>query len=309
MMISRDKFTALETNRPMVQNGPIVQGRTLYLDGDGLAYFCSGSDTTSRAEAMGNLEGFILEKLRLSRAQRGVILVTAPESHKGYRYAVATVKPYQGNRNSGRRPKNWEALRNALLGNASLFGFAIKTTDTYEADDLFGILAKADDVICTQDKDMRMVPATHMDWHDNHFVATGGHTWECRHYGTVYGRKWFWLQMLMGDTADNIPGLPRLNGKLCGEVTAKHYLRAARFEKDAALLVHEAYFKHYGEQAIQMMCEQAFLLWMRWQPDVLDVFNKTYGPLKYLGQEALDIGRAYITKVISEQTQDNWNSK
>jgi DNA polymerase-1 len=222
---------------------------------------------------------------------------------------VATVKPYQGNRNSGRRPKNWEALRNALLGNASLFGFAIKTTDTYEADDLFGILAKADDVICTQDKDMRMVPAIHMDWHDNHFVATGGHTWECRHYGTVYGRKWFWLQMLMGDTADNIPGLPRLNGKLCGEVTAKQYLCASRFEKDAALLVYEAYFKHYGEQAIPMMCEQAFLLWMRWQPDVLDVFNKTYGPLKYLGQEALDIGRAYITKVISEQTQDNWNSK
>lgn len=245
---------------------------TLHVDGDYLAYFCSGNDDTEPARAKAN----VFNKLEAGRAICGaskiVVHLTMSGSHKGYRYLIATVTPYQAQRVGSRRPKNWEFLRNFLetyKGDV----FSVKLWRDREADD--GLAYVAHNVVAlykqpvaaiyTADKDMRMLPGLHVDWNTYQIVEVPPGAYDVRRPSDQlqYGLKWFWLQMLHGDTADKIPGLPKLDGKLCGEVRAGNYLRDAESHIDAFTLVAEAYARHYGDIWQDMFAEQAALLWLR----------------------------------------------
>jgi len=57
------------------------------------------------------------------------------------------------------------------------------------------------------------------------------------------GPLFFWLQMLMGDSADNVQGLLKLDGKACGMVGAFHALREMNTVSEAANFVIDAYRK------------------------------------------------------------------
>jgi len=70
-------------------------------------------------------------------------------------------------------------------------------------------------VIVSKDKDLRMVPGLHYDFDTEQVVAVGdtfGWLWidSSKSSKTLkgWGTKFFWAQCLMGDTADNIRGLP-----------------------------------------------------------------------------------------------------
>lgn len=259
----------------------ILPNRILRVDGDGLAYYCAGKDGSDPADA----KRAVLDKIRSAQRACGagkvIVLLTATGSIKGGRYAVATVKPYQGQRVSSRRPDNWAFLRNFL---ESYDGpeFTVQISIDQEADDLFAQASNAsmcpedDCVIYTQDKDMRMIPGYHLNWVDHSVVKVPHGTWCIVHNEKVYGRKWFWLQMLHGDTADNIPGLYRMvvNGKevKVGEVTANKILAVAKDEDEARSLVTEAYETYYGDKAEDHLAEQAQLLWMQRADDCMDAF-------------------------------------
>jgi hypothetical protein len=284
-------IAAASAASPMGGNAVPVPRRVLLVDGDGLAYYCAGNDDTDAGEARANLISKVKSAQRACNAERVVILLTSSGSHKGHRYAIARVKPYQGQRVNSRRPKNWQHLRECMEAGGT-FPFDIQATAVAEADDLFGMWAYAQPenvVICTQDKDMRMLPGMHLDWitHRLHTVAGGwGNVQDSVFNDKQYGPKWFWLQMLHGDTADNIPGLPKyvVDGKAkpCGEVTAGKFLAD---EQLPHLRVAELYRSYYGDRWLVEMMEQACLLWMRRDPtkwddcmDVggpLDVFNNT----------------------------------
>lgn len=256
--------------------------RVAYIDGDGLAYTQSGPAGTSREQARINVVSKIAAVARRTNCKDVRVLLTEQGSHKGHRYAIATVKPYQGQRSNSRRPENWAYLRDLLESRA--FDFPIIGTRDAEADDLFSEHAhKADGnvIIVTQDKDMRMIPAIHLTWDD--FLLLDNRDGADVVFNDVqYGMRWFWLQMLMGDGADHIPGLPKwFNGKshvLCGEVTAGKVIG-----NDPALYFTNAtvaYMGYYGDDAYLHMLEQGALLWMRKNPqDPLDVANPAYGPL------------------------------
>jgi DNA polymerase-1 len=81
--------------------------------------------------------------------------------------------------------------------------------------------------------------------------------------GLQYGAKWYWLQLLQGDTADNIPGLPRLFGQTCGDKRAEKYLAGTTGIEDAYDRVQAAYEDHYGALWADALIEQAGLLWLR----------------------------------------------
>lgn len=250
----------------------VVSGRTLLVDGDYLAYYAAGNDETSPGRARQNA----LEKIEafkvLSGSDKVVIHLTDQSSNKGGRYEVATVKPYQGQRNSGRKPKNWRSLRD-WLETYSGSAFKVKTWTDREADDGMAyharVLGVQLAVVATADKDMRMFPGIHIDWHSydltvldhRDFRLVGGN-------GKLYGKAWFWQQVLQGDTADNIPGLEgfiKPNGKVgkIGEKTAEGFLAGADDVYKALDVVVPLYQGYYQESWAERLAEQAILLWMR----------------------------------------------
>lgn len=284
---------------PMGKQSVPVTRRTLLVDGDGLAYYCAGKDGSS----IGDARRALVDKVNHAAAHVGaesvIVLLTASGSTKGDRYAVARVKPYQGQRANSRRPENWRGLRDYM--DSPDFPFRVQSTATAEADDLFAWWAYTvpdDVVIMTQDKDMRMLPGLHLDWVTNrvhrveHRVADGDRPLHQRivvadsvFNDKQYGIRWFWLQMLHGDTADNIPGLPKYKTvdakgnpalKPVGEVTAAKLLAD---DPRPDLVVASLYRGYYEERWAAELLEQAILLWMRRDPDnYLDVLDAG-GPL------------------------------
>lgn len=270
----KQQIATVAENQPMPGSAPPPPNPklTLHVDGDYAAYFCSGNDETEPGLA----RQILFNKLEAGRAIVGaskiVVHLTVYGSHKGYRYQVATVKPYQGHRSDGRRPKNWEFLRTYMevyCGDT----FKVKLWKDREADDglafvaansvaLYGQTVAA---IYTADKDMRMLPGLHVDW--NNYLVTkvppGAYEVKRSPDGLVYGLKWFWLQMLQGDPADNIPGLPRLGGQLCGPKRAEQALAGTESVVEAYDIVANAYAQHYGKEWQDRFVEQAALLWLR----------------------------------------------
>ncbi|MDO3559430.1 phosphodiesterase [Ralstonia pseudosolanacearum] len=248
----------------------VVAERTCHIDGDYLAYFAAGGDEmpvgTARRVAAERIEAF----REMSGSAKALVHLTTSGSTKGERFLAATVKPYQGQRNSGRKPKNWAALRD-YLENSGYVTFERLLWHDREADDGMALASfQARDpviqtVIATKDKDMRMLAGTHIDW--SHYTLTevpkGTYELIGPYDGLVYGHKWFWLQLLQGDAADNIPGLPRLFGKLCGEKGAAKYLDGTTCNAEAFELVSAAYQEHYGPVYEDALVEQACLLWLR----------------------------------------------
>ncbi|WP_321868540.1 phosphodiesterase [Burkholderia ubonensis] len=245
----------------------VVPGRTLHLDGDYAAYFCAGGSETSAATARFITDQRIETATRMAGATRCVIHLTHAASDKGKRFHAASVKPYQGQR-QGHKPVNWRFVRE-YLELAPYKPWERLIWRDREADDGMGLASNRmnpvrDTVIHTRDKDMRMLPGTHLTWTDYLLVHVPLGAYEVIGAdGEMYGTKWFWLQMLQGDNADHIPGLEKHEGKNCGEITAAALLAGTRSDADAFEIVAGAYRSHYGEGWDDRLCEQAALLWIR----------------------------------------------
>ena len=137
-----------------------------------------------------------------------------------------------------------------------------------EADDQMGIdqynNKYGESIICSIDKDMDMIPGLHfnhrtnliyevgdpghLELSDNHKKLTGG------------GYKWFYAQMLLGDTADNIPGISGF-----GPVRVHELLNRYEKETDLVRVVYEQYLTKYRDATAtkQIMAEIGDLLWIR----------------------------------------------
>lgn len=312
-----DAIAAAAESSPMACGSvPVVRSRILLADGDGLAYYCGGNDETPPEQARVNLINKLEFAKRAVGAESVRILLTGQGSNKGHRYAIARVKPYQGQRVNSRRPKNWEYLRELL--DCGYVPFDTQTTYTAEADDLFGEWGYScpDDVVhYTQDKDMRMIPGWHLDWvshrmHRVEYIRNVVHSGNESYYSLValdsvfndkqYGPKWFWLQMLHGDAADNIPGLPRYSTfdvrgkptfKTVGEVTAKRLLSSGDPYHE---IVAGLYRGYYGDRWLVELIEQACLLWMRRRPDQWDDCLDPGGPLVPFNDGGAEFSKAYL---------------
>lgn len=250
---------------------PPVEGRTLIVDGDYLAYYAAGNDDTDAGRARQNAIEKLSAFATFTGATKIVIHLTAGTSNKGWRFGVATVKPYQGQR-TGHKPRNWLHLRQWM---ETYNGPRFKTKIWYdrEADDGMAyhaaVLGTNLAVIATADKDMRMFAGIHVNWKDYHLTNVPALAYRVIDpiSGKLFGHAWFWQQMLQGDTADNIPGLPAYTthgkSKRVGEKTAERLLASANSNLEAYTVVRELYQGYYGEEWAVNFAEQAMLLWMR----------------------------------------------
>jgi DNA polymerase-1 len=245
----------------------VVPDRCLHIDGDYAAYYFAGNDDTPLLDAHRNFDSFVARKMRLSGSEKYKLHLTADWSHKGKRFKIATVKPYQGQRDSGRKPKNWAGMRTYLERDEKMVLW-----EDREADDgcaRAGHLGGPRNVaLLTRDKDFRMIPGLHVGWKEDTLVHLERGESKVEN-DLPYGPYWFWLQMLMGDTADNIPGCPTVPlGKgnkpvQCGEARAYTWLGEKADTQSDFQRVVEAYKLAYPATWADRFVEQAGLLWMR----------------------------------------------
>lgn len=283
------------------QSGAVF-GRVLQADADFFCYQCAYIDEPL-SQNFRNLLQRIEVKRKSAKAERVNVFVTL--GLKGGRHEMATVKPYQDSRGSSRDPAVTQRvleLRTAL-GNHRTATITPKVCLFQEADDAIcqeqnRMIEKSgyeSTVVMSDDKDLWMVQGLHCDSDTGEFTHAKGYG--VTRYKDVgnkepklvgLGTSWFWHQMIMGDAADTIPGLPMLSGALanrylplkkhnpnrtplkCGEAKAVAMLDGVNTDQEAFNRVFEGYTHHYGLDAKSMFFEQAFLLWMRRENHVLD---------------------------------------
>lgn len=116
-----------------------------------------------------------------------------------YREELATIRPYKGNRDAP-KPYHYAAIKEYLLSVQNAV-----VCEGQEADDAMSIAAMQDPhgtVICTIDKDLNGTPGWHYNWNSPplYFVEEDE------------ANRFFYMQLLTGDSTDNIPGLFQMTG-------------------------------------------------------------------------------------------------
>jgi hypothetical protein len=283
------------------ESSPLV-GRILQADADFFCYQCAHPDEPF-TQNFEQIKKKIEYSRKLARASAVNVFVTL--GLKGGRHQIATVKPYQDDRGKSRSPEMTQRVRELRT--------ALATYTAHNIQPIVCTKEEADDVICrmqgnqialhgidssvvmSDDKDLWMVQGLHCD-------STTGQMRKATGYGvTMYkdvgnkepklvglGTSWFWHQMIMGDGADTIPGLPFLSARLanrylplktsnpnrkplaCGEAKAVEILRDVNNDAEAFKRVYEAYRDWYTDQTDDMFFEQAYLLWLRRTNKLLD---------------------------------------
>lgn len=210
---------------------PRANNRVVHIDADFTAYQIA-ADTREEKDGirpmrdldfkLRQIEDIALMHMETVGASKFVLHVTPSGSNKGGRAGQAVQKEYQANRLGRDKPEHLDIIRAAIAETTYRFGYGVAHLDQ-EADDGL-VQANIEDInnsiILTRDKDLRMAYGWHYDpdTDDMIFVEpdTFGDIWidDTKSSKKVvgYGPAFFWAQCLMGDTADNIAGLPKLSG-------------------------------------------------------------------------------------------------
>jgi hypothetical protein len=116
-------------------------------------------------------------------------------------------------------------------------GLAIEAVGR-EADDMLRIWAveaqkEGDEhIICSIDKDLKCIPGKYFNVKSN----------ELQVIEPLEATRFYYEQLLKGDSTDNIPGIPKV-----GEVKAKKMLSSGCTEEDFRRLVAAAYYDYYDD--------------------------------------------------------------
>lgn len=125
-----------------------------------------------------------------------------------YRFDIATIKPYKGNRTAP-KPIYYDEIRQYLVDK-----YNAEIISGMEADDAMGIEqmnSGGKSVICTIDKDLLMIPGHHYNFvtGERYHFSDPGELFMANGNKKLLGGgiKWFYAQCLLGDPADNVPGV------------------------------------------------------------------------------------------------------
>lgn len=191
------------------------------------------------------------------------------KDRSNFRYDVPIEPEYKHNRQGTPLPFGFQDCVKYCIDN-----WGAQLITGMEADDAIGIEASANPqgTIRISEKDLRMIPGWHFDISASFpsplYVTDPGHLIWCRRntiaqtgYVIGWGIKWFWFQMLVGDKADGVVGIPGMgDSKAFKLLSDAHTLEA--FED---LVYHE-----YERCALEDKYDQTKkLLWIcRTQKDI-----------------------------------------
>jgi hypothetical protein len=192
-----------------------------------------------------------------------------------FREDVATTHGYKANRAASPKPDHYQDIYEYLVDVQGAIQCDGLEADDFVSVELYkdfkaagGVPEEATLILSSGDKDLRNTPG----WHHN--PRTGEVVW----YSDIQSLRHFWYQMLAGDRADNIKGLPTLPPLLCkeygiskrgvGEAGAKKLMSMTTGAEDAEEFVYKLYLEWgnmlgYDEQVVKdYILENAQLLWM-----------------------------------------------
>jgi hypothetical protein len=283
---------------PLLDKSPRIPNRIGLIDADVVAYWASsGCDDMLVDAAYKRIQDrmeMITDQIQTDELRCYLT------GRNNFREDIATYQRYKGNRydKNGNRiikqPEHLKACRQYLIDN-----YNAAVCDGQEADDALGIAqtkcnANPDwhSIISTVDKDLLIIPGLHHDMNSGYIQTVDrfgslGLDVKGKLRGT--GLKFFYAQLLMGDSADWIPGLPkvtpwmkeqfgvrRLGG--CGPAAALSVLDTAEDEFELYSRVLSCYASYWDGDTCylnwrtgnavypepeQMLLEQARLLWIR----------------------------------------------
>lgn len=225
-------------------------------------------DETTKWSLVRNTVDSKIEQICEEVSAEPILYLTATKEEGGYnyRYDAATVMPYKGHRTAP-KPYWWNRIREHIKimyrPRIALYG---------EADDAIAIDSECIDgkvFICSRDKDLDTVPGFHYSWPYGKNEGKGLY-----HLTEYQARYFFFYQMLIGDSADNIPGIYGV-----GKAKAERILGNSVTIKQQAEAVLQAYVYYYGDGYLdpihyhshrgrewktpeEIMYEQARLLWI-----------------------------------------------
>jgi len=181
-----------------------------------------------------------------------------------FRYDIAKRREYKGNRKQI-KPFHYKYIRAYLCSQ-----WDAEIVDGMEADDAMAIaqterIEQRDTIICSRDKDLRIVPGYGYGWEAGKQGSWGPHwidemgTLELKGPKKLIGTglKFFYSQLLTGDATDCYDGLPG-----CGPIRAYEVLKECKTEEELYQAVLSAYQAKFPEEAVAMIEEQAHLAWM-----------------------------------------------
>lgn len=174
----------------------------LACDGDIIAYrIAAGCAEENGATCMDVIDATLNTIMLETGATKMRIYLSGADN---FRYGVAKTKPYKGNRDRSKTPDFLLMCRAYLIKEYKAF-----VVNGYEADDAIASDMMQNGAIhCGQDKDLFQIPGKHYNYVKKKMISVTDKEailFLCR-------------QILTGDSADNIPGLPGVGEKTAAKV-------------------------------------------------------------------------------------------
>lgn len=149
-----------------------------------------------------------------------------------FRKDIAVTKEYKGNRKDMIMPEHLDDLRDYLWDK-----WSCKIVNGIEADDALGICQTNLDktIICSIDKDLLQIEGLHYNWNNKEVKYVNKHEAE----------RLLHLQSLMGDSTDNIVGIPKV-----GKVKADKILTLGDIGVPHSEICLEAYISYFKDEEL-----------------------------------------------------------
>jgi len=231
----------------------------LLIDGDSLIYYEAFKDQTLE-EAQIGINKRLAYMCEQHSTNKYIGFLTKGSC---FRYKVAKSRGYKSSRPK-EKPVLLDQLKDYMI-NELHFDF----TPELEADDLvvyWNKQMKEKTIICSPDKDvLKQTPGTHYNYR---WSKDGRGSWITTTKNEA--EKFLWTQVLMGDSTDSIPGLPKV-----GEKTALKILEEAEDENEIySEAVLREYIKAFGTaEGVSRFAETFKLVYMLQTPQ--DVERET----------------------------------
>jgi 5'-3' exonuclease len=209
---------------------------TALIDADIVAYRCAASAEGDPHE----IALLRVDKLMMDILEKEDNHISFLSGENNFRYEINP--QYKANRKDRVDPRWLDICRGYLIDE-----YKAIVVNGIEADDALGIHQKEETVIYSIDKDLLMIPGHHYN-----FVKK-----EYREVSELDGFKAFYRQMLIGDSADNIFGVPKI-----GKVKAAKIIDSCTSENEMREKVYDLYYNPLEENWQERYRINADCLWI-----------------------------------------------